>query len=238
VSRGSGGHWEHALLLSSQAFREKDRIVRLLTLEHGKISVLAIAAAVSQKRFPPALLEGFNLLKVNLQPPRNMESHSESTLWILNGAELKQSYDHFRVGYREIEWGVFPLKMVTDLVPDGPVDPVLFKSLGRYLRDSAVLDLGKIGWWLPLAFWTWFGHFQGFGDLTQDLEQMKSADESLFWEHWHDSLARSEADFLKLFKGFSGVKAPPISMDVMRVIYQRWLELSGMQWKHFEAMIS
>ncbi len=235
---GTATSWIHALLLTSQPLGEKDRIVRFLCLEHGKVSAVAHSAAVSKKRFPPALLEGFNLLKVTLSSPRGAAENSGGMLWTLNGAELKQSYDHFRVGYREIEMGLFPLKMIVDLVPDGPTDEALFRSLGRYMRDSNVLNIGSISWWLPLAFWTWFAHFQGFGDLTADLESLKRSSENDFWTLWHASLARNEADFSSLFKFMQKNPPPSLSGGDMRQIYARWLELSGMQWKHFEVMIA
>jgi hypothetical protein len=236
-SKAEATSWIHALLLSSQPFREKDRIVRLLCVEHGKLSTIAHSAAVSKKRFPPALLEGFNLLKVDLKAPRGGEENVDGAIWTLNGAELKQSYDHFRVGYQEIELGVFPLKLIVDLIPDGPIDPVLFKTLGRYLRDSAVLNLKQVSWWLPVAFWTWFAHFQGFGDLTEEMERVATPEEESFWQLWHAALAKPEADFQLLFKRLPEVKIPPLGQTELRVIYNRWLELSGMHWKHFEVMI-
>ncbi len=232
-----GAVQSHALLLSAQLFREKDKIVRLLTLDHGKIAALAPSAATSQKRFPPALLEGFVHLKAFLHLPRGGLEGREVALWTLDKAELLGAFDHFRVGYHEISVGTFPLRLVADIVPDGPADPALFKSLGRFLRDSAVLDLKTSTWWAPLAFWTWFTHFLGFGDLTEDMEKASSEQKS-FWTSWHAHLARPEAEFKSLFQQMSQADLPPLRTIELVAIYERWLALSSLHWNYFEQNLS
>jgi hypothetical protein len=117
------------------------------------------------------------------------------------------------------------------------VDGALFKSLGRFLRDSSVLDLAKANWWAPLAFWTWFTHFMGFGDLTESFEKESPETMKRFWNEWHEHLARPEADFAGLFQKCARADLPKLRPADLVAVYERWLQLSSMQWAYFEQSL-
>ncbi len=72
--------WEPALVVGSSDYGDADRIVRLLTPSHGRLSALARSARKSVKRFGGALDHG-NRVNVALRP-------GAGTLWHLDEAAL------------------------------------------------------------------------------------------------------------------------------------------------------
>jgi hypothetical protein len=228
----AGAHTEsHAIVLGTTALRESDRMVRFLTLEHGIISALAKGAARSQKRFGGAL-EPMSYVKAHLRVPR--ESAGEEAIWRLERVDLKDAYLHLRSSYAALENVSFVLRLVRDIIPEGSVDPGLFKALGRFLRDSAQIDLAAHSMWPRVAFWTWFTHHLGFGDLSSQLELAMRQADSRWVQLWHNCLALSEPDFRTFFHNLAQYPLPPLSnADEIR-IYQRWVDLSGLHWEHFE----
>lgn len=74
----------HALLLRAVDYRDSDRIVTLLTRDHGKLGALARGARRSKKRFAGAL-EPYSVLQVSLKAGR-------SELWTLQEARIEQVF--------------------------------------------------------------------------------------------------------------------------------------------------
>ena len=222
----------HAIIMSVLALKESDRLVHLLTPQWGLLTTVARQAARSQKRFGAAL-EPLNHVKVHLRVPRDT-SATESPLWRLDKADLQDSFLHLRQSYARLESAFFVLRLVKDLLPEAAAEASVFKSLGRFLRDSEVYGTAKPAIWLRFAFWTWFTFHLGFGDLSEGFLPPSPS----FVTLWHDTLAAREADFARLFRVQSQIDLPGLDERIEFKIYQRWLELSGIHWNYFEQWIA
>jgi hypothetical protein len=232
MTTGAGGIVEsHAIVLGSFPYQEADRLVKFLSIDHGKITAYAPSAQRSIKRFGAAI-EPMCHVVAQLRVPRLADS-AEAPMWRLQKVDLKQNFMHLRKSYASLEAGVFGLRLVSDLLPEGPADPSVFKALGRYLRDSEPLDFARHRAWCEAALWTWFAHHLGFGDLSQPWEERYDALGPSFWKLWHGSLAAPEPDFRSLFQALLHPSVPvPTQRDEI-ALYENWVERSGMHWDHF-----
>jgi DNA repair protein RecO len=115
----------NAIVLGNQAFKENDKLVRLLTLEFGKISTFAVNAQKSIKRFG-ASVEPMNFVKAQIKVPRNV-ADNDSPLFRLERADLRSSFPHLRQSYAAIDTASFALRMVGDFLPELAADESLFK---------------------------------------------------------------------------------------------------------------
>lgn len=222
----------HALVMSVLALKESDKLVHLLTPQWGVVAAVARRAANSQKRFG-AGLEPLNHVKVQLRVPRDASS-VETPLWGLEKADLQDSFLHFRKSYAFLESGFFVLRLVKDLLPEASADLSVFKSLGRFLRDSSAPGVERSPQWLRFSFWTWFTYHLGFGDLSEGLLPPSPSFVSL----WHDCLAAKEADFLRLFNVQAKIGLPRLTLQDEIKIYKKWVELSGIHWNYFEQWLA
>jgi hypothetical protein len=231
--RGAGAVVEsHAIVLGSFPYQDVDRLVKFLSMEHGKITAFAPSAQRSLKRFGAAIEPMCHVI-AHLKVPRLADS-GEAPLWRLQKVDLKQNFMHLRRNYAALETGVFGLRLVSDLLPDGPVDVAVFKALGRFLRDSEPLDFTRHRAWCQAALWTWLAHHLGFGDLSTPWEERYESLGETFWRLWHGCLASNEPDFRPIFAALIRAEVPvPTQRDEI-ALYENWVERSGIHWDHFQ----
>ncbi len=226
---------DHSIILGVLPLKEADKLVHLMTLEHGRVVAVAAQAARSTKRFGAAL-EPMNHVRAHLRIPRDLNS-SETPIWRLEKADLQSSFLHFRKSYAQLESGLFILRLVMDMVPEGSVDASIFKALGRFLRDSESTQMAKYTGWARVAFWTWLANHLGFGELSTSIEPKLLDKSESFVNYWHECLAQKEVDFKKLFQNFDLHMPVDLELSEELGIYRRWLELSGIHWRYFEQWI-
>src|SRR6185369_6992977 len=122
-----------AFVLSSSDYGERDRIVSLFTLEHGRLKGFARGARNSRKRFGPAL-ETFARIELQL--------HHKEGLSSLRSADIITIYSGIRSDLGAIAHGVYACELVECLTPEGQPLPRLYRLLAAYLErlDSAPVD--------------------------------------------------------------------------------------------------
>lgn len=213
----------NALVLGAIPYQEKDKIVRLLTLEFGVVSAFAPAAAVSRKRFGAAL-EPLGFVKAQLRIPR--QDSESGRMYGLQSAEPRESFPELRTASERLEGAVFIARFVLELVPENHADPALFRAVGRGWRALCrVQDVRNETPWIKLAFWAWASHHLGFGDLTSDGEL--------------DAFLRGfanmpEPDFEAFAAEISGRQSdrPPVGIE--GELYARWSRDTGVHWSYAE----
>ncbi len=225
----------HAIILGSTTFKENDKIVKLMTLDFGRVSALAINAQRSLKRFG-ASIEPMTYVKAHMKTPRNIHS-GDSALFRLERVDLKNGFTHFRKNYASIEAGLFVLRLLNDVLPELVSDPQIFKVLGRFLRDSESFDFSKNAPWARAYFWCWLTRHLGYGDLMEPwrLEMQELSLE--FWAAWDASMEEDDVLVKEFFDYLSGGNLPLRNSKNEVHLYQRWLELSGIHWEYFETWI-
>lgn len=225
----------HALVLGSFPYQDNDKLVRLLTLETGRITAFAPSAQKSLKRFG-ASIEALCYVKAHLKAPRDLQS-GDSKLWRLQSVDLKAQFTHWRKSYAAIETSMFLMRLISDFVPEMHKDELLFKVLGRFLRDSEGIDFEKNASWIRVYFWAWFTRHLGYGDLCEKWEAESLDLPPDFWKLWWVSIEPTEplvAEFLDYLKQ---LKLPTRTPAHESRIYERWLALSGLNWDYFEQWI-
>lgn len=110
-----------AILLRSVAYGEADRIVTLLTDEHGKLAVIARGARRSQKRFAGAL-EPFALIDAEV-------ALGSGELGRLAGARVLRGYPRILGSLARMELAGRALEMVRELVPAREPDPRFVETI-------------------------------------------------------------------------------------------------------------
>lgn len=226
---------QHAIVLSSIVLKESDKLVNLYTRDLGKISALAKSAAKSLKRFGPGL-EPFTHVKAQLKRPKS--SGEDSKIWILERVDVQSSFVHLRKNYASIESAFFVVKLVLDIIPEGVVDEAVFKSLGRFFRDTEILDVRRYSSWARIAFFVWFARHAGFGSIDEIVWEPSRGQQASFRDAWEKCLINGEANFQNLFEVIMllGPKSPSLQDEIK--IYQKWVESSGLHWEHFEKWLS
>lgn len=122
-----------AFVLSSADYGERDRIVSLFTLEHGRLKGFARGARNSRKRFGPAL-EAFARIDLQL--------HRKDGLSSLRSADIITLYTGIRGELAAIAHGLYACELVECLTPEGQPLPRLYRLLAAYLER---LDTGQSG---------------------------------------------------------------------------------------------
>lgn len=220
---------DHSIVLSINPYQEKHLVVQLLTHQNGKISALAMNARNSLKRFGGALQVGHYVM-ANL----SRSNVSDSRMFRLDSVDLRDEFSHLRASFMAIDAMSFYLSLVRDLSPEGESDSLTFVALGRVLRDSRVLDFSKHAVWSKLAFWSWWAHHNGFGDLTASFTT-KLKDNDLEGV-WHQLLAQDEPNILSLFEAIRVKVNVDLSSDYEKLMYVDWINASGLVWQHFESL--
>ncbi|MCB9601824.1 MAG: DNA repair protein RecO [Sandaracinus sp.] len=122
---------DDAFLLRAVDFRDHDRVLTLLTREHGTLGVLARGARRSRKRFGGAL-EPFQRLAVTWRPGRGLGT--------LNEALVRRSHPGLLASLARMRLAGDGTAFVRQLCVEGQGDPEVFDALDVFL--AAVAEVG------------------------------------------------------------------------------------------------
>jgi DNA repair protein RecO (recombination protein O) len=114
-----------AFVLSHSEYGERDLIVSLFTLEHGRLKGFARSARNSRKRFGPAL-EPLARIEVQIQVKDGLSS--------LSSADVLTLHPGIRANLSAIAHGLYACELVDALTPEGVALPRLYRLLATYLE--------------------------------------------------------------------------------------------------------
>lgn len=124
-----------AMVVRGVDYRDADRIVTLMTRDLGKVGVVAYGAKHSRVRFPPGVLQPFQVLRVVLTSRRGRD------LLELAEAEVSEAFRAIPVDTSRYACAAFALELAREVTPDAEPDPRPFEHLVRFLgrldRDGA-----------------------------------------------------------------------------------------------------
>lgn len=132
---------EEAVVLSVVDYGEADRIVTLLTREHGRISAFAAGARKSKRRFAGAL-EPSTFLRVQLVERRG-------SMLRLDSVDIVASHPRLRADLPLIARALYCVELARELTRDQEPAPELFALLVQYL---SALDARQAGPTSLIAF--------------------------------------------------------------------------------------
>lgn len=118
---------EHAIILSTRAFGESDKIVRFFTLGSGKFTGIAKGGKKSQKRFMNTL-EPFNCVRIEYF------EKATSNLVRIENADLEQSNNGLEKSLRKICTASFFTEFVDKLTKEKQKNEGLFHTLETVLQ--------------------------------------------------------------------------------------------------------
>ncbi len=123
-----------AIVLRMVDYGESDRIVTLLTSEHGHISAFAACARKSKRRFNGSL-DLFSHLSVTASPPRT----SQKQLWRLSKVDLIDPHLNLRKDLSRLAMASYLAECLYLLGGEGDPQPLLFAwwktTLGKLCDD-------------------------------------------------------------------------------------------------------
>jgi hypothetical protein len=229
---------EVSLVLGSIPYKERDRIVTLLTPQFGKIRVFARAAARSRKRFG-GCLDGIQIIQAQLCLPREstVSLESQSNLWLLKSADLEELFPQWRLNYGVMENLFFLVRFIQEVVPDSHSDEAFYKGVIEFLRVNSSSCLFKNPSWWRASFWSWAAHFFGFGNLIEALREPLSAAHEKWPDFWVEVLSKKIPDLKRLDKGLEKMNLVPINQRTDKRLYEEWLRSSGITWEYFEKWL-
>lgn len=135
-----------AIVLRRTNYGEYDRILQLITPEHGKVSVIARGVRREKSKLAGGI-ELFGRSDVTFTTGRG-------DLGTLTGARLEQFYRAILADYDRLQFGYETIKQITKAA-DSLDEPAFFDLLDQSfaaLDDASVpLELVKVWFWLQLA---------------------------------------------------------------------------------------
>ena len=145
---------DQALVTRTYDFGEADRIVTLLTRNHGVVRAVAKGIRRTNSRFG-ARVQQFNLIDVNLSPGRNLATLTQADT-ISHYGKLIDDYDHYTAGAIILE----AAQRLTLHTPPG--DPYTFDQATRALEcipvhptiaiDAFILTTMRHNGWEPTLY--------------------------------------------------------------------------------------
>lgn len=120
---------DRAIVLGVVDYGESDRIVTLLTREHGKIGAFARGGRASRRRFAGALLP-FTLLEVRLVPRRG-------DLFGLSSCVIEEAFVGLRDSLEAISLAGYAAELCRELCKEREPHPEFFERLRAYLDSLA-----------------------------------------------------------------------------------------------------
>lgn len=126
----------HAFVLRAVDYRDHDRIVTLLTREHGRLAVVARGARRSRRRFAGAI-EPFQRLLVRWHPTRG-------SLGALDEAIVERSFAGLLVSLPRMEAAGRAVRLARDLAADDQPEPELFDGLEALFAFLAVAEGAQV----------------------------------------------------------------------------------------------
>lgn len=159
-----------AIVLRRTNYGEADRILQLLTPEHGKVSVIAKGARREKSKLAGGI-ELFAICDVTFIPGRG-------EMGTLTGARLDTFFAHILDSYDRLQLGYEAVKQVSR-VAESVNEPAFFELLKvtyESLNDSEINQKVIEAWfWLQLAI------LMGVGmNLSTDVNGMKLVEESRY----------------------------------------------------------
>lgn len=152
-----------AIVLRRTNYGEADRILQLLTPDHGKISAMAKGVRREKSKLAGGI-ELFAVSDVTLVA-------GKSEIWTLTGAKLDTFFAHIITDYERLQFGYEAIKQVSK-VAEQVSDPAFYALLETALASlddvSIALDITVSWFWLQLAI------LEGQGlNLATDVNGMK-----------------------------------------------------------------
>ncbi len=121
-----------AVIISHKDFGEADRLIRLFSLEHGKLSAIAKGARKIRSR-KAAHIEPFTYTALVLAKGQ--------TFWIITQADTKAGYPGIREDLRKTAKAAYVLELADQLTGDEQPEPAIFHLITETLqRIDAVED--------------------------------------------------------------------------------------------------
>jgi len=121
-----------AVIISHKDFGEADRVLRLFSLEHGKLSAIAKGARKIRSR-KAAHIEPFTYAALVLAKGQSF--------WIITQADTKASYPGIREDLRKTARAAYILELADQLTGDEQPEPAIFHLItGTLQRIDAVED--------------------------------------------------------------------------------------------------
>lgn len=159
-----------AIVLRRTNYGEADRILQLLTPEHGKVSVIAKGARREKSKLAGGI-ELFALCDVTFIP-------GKGEMGTLTGARLDTFFAHILDTYDRLQLGYEAVKQVSKVAEtvDEPAFFELLKVVFESLNDAEIDEKVVEAWfWLQLAI------LMGVGmNLSTDINGMKLVEESRY----------------------------------------------------------
>lgn len=159
-----------AIVLRRTNYGEADRILQLLTPEHGKVSVIAKSARREKSKLAGGI-ELFAVCDVTFLP-------GKGEMGTLTGARLDTFFAHILDNYERLQLGYEAIKQISRVADtvDEPAFFELLKGTFESLNDSEINDKVVEAWfWLQLAI------LMGVGmNLSTDINGMKLVEESRY----------------------------------------------------------
>ena len=125
---------DEALVLSTVDYGEADRLVTLLTREHGKLTAFAAGARKSKRRFAGAL-EPYMRLRVHLVETRGATVR-------LDSVDIVAGYYEARGDLSLIARALYAVELCRELTRDHEPQPELFALLEAYLLKLNAKEAG------------------------------------------------------------------------------------------------
>lgn len=159
-----------AIVLRRTNYGEADRIIQLLTPEHGVVSVMAKGVRKEKSRLAGGI-ELFASCDVTI-------GTGKGELGILTAARLDTFYSHIMTDYDRLQFGYEAIKQVTKSagIMDEPAFFDLLEQTFQSLNDHAIETMFIKGWfWLQLAI------LMGVGlNLSTDSNGMKLVEDARY----------------------------------------------------------
>jgi DNA repair protein RecO (recombination protein O) len=201
-----------AFVLRRTNYGEADRIIQLLTPEHGKVSIIARGVRREKSKLAGGI-ELFARCDVTI-------SSGKGELGILTGARLEQFYGHIMQDYDRLQFGYEVIKQVTRAT-ENINEPAFFDLVDQALASldevSIAPSVTQTWFWLQLAI------LQGVGmNLSTDANGMKLVEDANynFSEHDHAFVFSEKgtytSDHVKLLRLLSA-QSPRVASHVSGV---------------------
>lgn len=201
-----------AIVLRRTNYGEADRILQLLTPEHGKVSVIAKGARREKSKLAGGI-ELFAVCDITFLP-------GKGEMGTLIGARLDTFFAHILDNYERLQLGYEAIKQISR-VADTVDEPAFFELLKvtfESLNDAEINDKVVEAWfWLQLAI------LMGVGmNLSTDVNGMKLVEESRYnFEEADSAFAYSEngrftTEHIKLMRILSA-QSPRVAQQVRNI---------------------
>lgn len=218
------------LLLFRQNYQENDLIVDLLLEKHFRISALVRGGQKSVKRFG-GKLEPLKILNLQLRAPKGVVNFEK--LFSLEAADIVESFDEYKLGWNELNEGLFYTEFFRDLFPRGDLESWMYEEAVKTLVAGNHLCSLDGNDWRRLYVWFYFSKRAGFGVLGDKglfskvfLEEKHSAWLALFDQPFFSDQAVS---FLNEHCG------KVLEKKVIRDLYSDWMQRSHLKCKSIES---